>query len=296
MPWQLPDSLEMLLWPAAGLVAVWLCLPMLAMILGLSRVGCRIVGGPETLTPTGDDPQYDELFDQLRDLGFEPLGSRVEFGWLFNQHYYKQFPPGRVFASTTGDCFVSLYRIFPGEPWRLSYHTVFTDGSLVSTANQMPQLRIEQEGYFRWGRATPDLAELLRLHREVAENYRAERGLTIDSPGLEGFCATNARHSERHLRRQGPRMGLNALVQPAVFVGVLTLAAGYYDSFGRWTVPAAFILSAIAYRVLLPLAARDTARRMWNEDQAKGLAEQWARQRRIQRGGGASGRPTPPRF
>ena len=279
MPGPLPVSVEWL-WCAAALVAAWVGLPMLFMMVGLSFVRFRLVGGPEALRPTDDDPQYIELFERLTQLGFEPLGARAEIGWLCNQHWYRRYPPGRVFATPARDCFVTLYRLFPDHPWRLSFHTVFADGSLVSTANQMPNLRIEMEGYYRWGHVTQDLSELQRMHREVAGDYGAARGLALAAPDLEGICEATRRHSERHLRRQGPAAGLQGLTTAFVFTGMFTFIAGYYLGFDRWEVPAACILSGIAYRVLLPYNVRDTAKKQWGEDRERGLAEQWSRRRR----------------
>lgn len=296
MPGTLPEPAASLLWCAAALVAVWVCLPMLFMMLGLSWVRYTVVGGPEALEPTDDDAQYADLFDRLRELGFEPLGARVESGLFCTGHYYKRFPQGRVFATPAGDCFATLYRIFSGHPWRLSFHTVFTDGSLVQTANQMPNMRIEMPGYLRWGHATPDLAELLDLHRNAADNYGGALGLSVASTDLHGICEAVRRHSERYLRAQGPSLGLKCLATPAVFVGMLTFVAGYNFGFNTWAVPVAMILAGVAYSVLHPFSVRDTAQRTYAQDQEAGLARQWARQRRAVRQASLGAPPRRPTY
>lgn len=274
-----PDLVESLFWCAAGVVMAWVCLPMLLMILRQTRVSYVVLGGPESAQPTDADPQYADLFERLRDLGFEPLGSRSEIGWFCNGHWYKKFPPGRIFATPERDVFVSLFRIFPGHPWRLAYSTVFTDGSFVMTANQMPGLRIELPDYLRWGDPTPDLADLLRMHRRVAEEFRIDRNRTVAAPDLDGVCQTICRHSERHLRGKGVELGLNGLVQPLAFVGVLTFAAYYCFDFDRWTLPAVVALAALVYAVLKPFSVQDAARRQGAQDREAGLAEHWRRRR-----------------
>lgn len=269
-------SIEWLLWGAAALAAAWVVAPSLLMMAGLTRVRFRILGGPEALQPTGDDPQYADLFERLHALGFEPLGSRREIGWFCNGHWYKAFPPGRVFASPTGDCFVTLYRIFAGHPWRLSFHTVFADGSLVSTANQMPNFRIDLEGYHRWGSVTPDLAELLRLHHETAERYGGGRGLDAARLDLEGVCAAITRHSERYLRSRGLELGLCGLAGPLLLAGAWAIL-GLNFGFTRWAAPAAVVLAAGLYKLLRGELIRKAARLSWNRDRERTLAEQWRR-------------------
>ena len=289
MPGPLPEFVESLLWCVAGVVMVWVCMPMLLMMLRQTQVTFAVLGGPESARPTGDDAQYADLFERLSDLGFEPLGSRSEIGWFCNGHWYKKFPPGRIFATPERDVFVSLFRIFPGHPWRLAFSTVFTDGALVMTANQMPNFRIDLPDYLRWGDPTPDLAELLRLHREAAEDFSRDRGRTVAAPDLEGVCQTICRHSERHLRHKGLEMGLNGLTTPLVFVGMIAFGAGYYFGFDRWTLPAAVALGGVAYSLLRPYAVRDAAQRQAAQDRETGLAHHWARRRQ------AAGRVPPER-
>ncbi|HVS33973.1 MAG TPA: hypothetical protein VMS17_00200, partial [Gemmataceae bacterium] len=230
----------------------------------------------------GDDAEYDSLFIRLDELGFEPLGARQEIGWFANQHWYKEYPPGRVFGSRTGDCFATLFRIFESQPWRLSFHTVFTDGSLVSTANQMPNFCVDMPGYYRWGHVTPDLRELLAMHGETAEDFRAQHSLTIESPDLEGACAAVARHSERFLRSRGPALGLQGLMAPLMIGFMLTVVIGFNFGFGGWSLPAACVLAGIAYRLLLRSAVRESAQKSLDADRERGLVEHWRRRRNAQ--------------
>ncbi len=281
MPAPLPPFpfVESLLWCMAGLMLAYIFLPFLFMMLGQSRVTFVILGGPESAQPDDDEPRSAELYEWLRDLGFEPLGSRREIGW-FAGHWYKRHLPGRIWATPGRDCFVSLYRLFPEERWRLAFSTVFDDGSVVQTANQMTQLRIEESDYLRWACPSPDLGEVLRQHRLAAEEFAAGRGRVVAAPDLPEMLERLCHHSERYLRKQGPTQGLNALKLPLVLFVVAIAGSTYYFDFGNWTAAAAVILAGAVYKLLLPSLRRGAARKLRDEDQERGLAQQWANRRR----------------
>ena len=281
MLWLSPEILDSLLWSAAGLVAAWVFLPPLFTMLGQTRVTLTVVGGPESVEPTDDDPQYGDLFGRLSALGFEPLGSRVETGWFFNQHWVKSFPVGRILATPERDCFVSLFRLFHGDPWRVAFSTLLNDGSLVQTANQMVKVVIDHQGYFRWGCPSPDLGEVLRQHHLTVEDYRASHGLGFAAPcGMEAICDAMRRHSERYLRSQGLVNGFKHLQTPLVLLVMLLGGWTVYFGYTPWALPIGVILCGVGYQALLPFSVRDASRRLREEDQERGLAYHWAQRRR----------------
>jgi hypothetical protein len=280
MPNQPPEWVEMLLWCVAGLSIAWVCLPMLLAMLGQTRCAILLAGGPETLQPTDADPDYADLFDWLHELGFEPLGSRVEIGWFLPHRWYRAGLPGRIFATPGRDCFTSLYRLFRGDTWRVTFCTVFTDGALVMTANQMVKLRIEQEGYLRWACPSSDLAEVLQRHRETVEDYRADSGRTVAALDLEGICEAIRHHSEQYLRKQGPALAMKSLPNALVFFGVFTVPIGLMLGFHHWAVPIAVGLGAVGYTAFLPYALRSGTAKIREQDRERELEYHWARRRR----------------
>jgi hypothetical protein len=90
------DLIRLALWAAAALVAAGVCGPMLLAILGFTRVQFTPIAGPEATEALGEgDPRYLDLYDRLRELGFEPLAVRVERGW-----FYPSFTPYRMISPT----------------------------------------------------------------------------------------------------------------------------------------------------------------------------------------------------
>ena len=279
MPELLPEWAYWLLWGAAALGVAWVYLPKLLAMLGQTRCTIVIVGGPETLTPTDDDPDYADLFAWLHDLGFEPLGSKVEIAWFLPHHWYRRGLPGRIFATASRDCFASLYRLYRGDPWRVTFGTVFTDDSLITTADKMVNLRIEQEGYLRWAYPSRDLGEVLRQHYLAAEDYRAAEDRTVDTPTLEEICETIRYHEERYIRNRSPDLVLKTLSNTLTFLGVPALVMGWWFGFGHWTVPLAVVLGAAFYSASIPYALRTGAHQFRERDQEHALATQWAKRR-----------------
>jgi hypothetical protein len=279
MPAPLPEFAETLLWCAAGLMLAYVFLPMLFMVLGQTRVTFAILGGPESAQPDDDDPKCAELYERLRQLGFEPLGSRREIGWFANGHWYKEYLPGCIWATRGRDCFVSLYRLFPDEPWRLAFSTAFADDSVVQTANQMTQLRINEPGYYRWACPATDLGEVLERHRQAVESFAASRNSEVAAPDLHKALECLCRKSQAHLRKRAPSLVPTTVQPPLLLLLIASGAVGSYFGFGNWTTAVALVLGGAVYKFLLPYLRKDSARRLREQDQERGLAYQWARSR-----------------
>jgi hypothetical protein len=288
MPIAVPDAFTLALWGLAALVAAFTCLPMLLAILGFTRVQITPTGGPETAEPTGNDPGYADLYDRLRQLGFEPLGGRVEIAWFFMWYWRRRSLPGFVLAGPGGECFASLYHLYVGDPWRLCFSTVMTDGTLVSTANQIERLRIDRPGYYRRGYVTQDLGELLRLHEAAVADFRA-RGYDVARPDLHEYCDVAARRTEEYLRESGKGKAAQCLATAAVAMGVLGVTAALFqEALHRWVIPGAVLAGALLFQLLMPTTIRSGAQKISREEQEGTLASRWARARRRRRWEGAA--------
>ncbi len=99
---------------------------MLLAILGFTRVQYKLLAGPETAESLDDDPHFLDLCDSLRALGFEPAAVRREQGWFYLWFWLRTSLPQAVFARPGRDCFAVLYRLYRGDPWRLSLATILT--------------------------------------------------------------------------------------------------------------------------------------------------------------------------
>src|SRR5262245_58027232 len=91
------------LWLGAGAVALWRLLPAVLNALGLTCRRSLIDDDAAALEPWGDDAAYEDLFGQLRRLGFAPVGRRSTTCWFFLHHWYRNFQ-SRVFTLPHGDC------------------------------------------------------------------------------------------------------------------------------------------------------------------------------------------------
>ena len=161
-----------MLWLGAGAVALWMWLPAVLNALGLTHWQVSMDDDAAALEPCGSDAAYEELFAQLRRLGFVPVGRRRKTCWFFLHHWYHTFQ-ARIFAVPQGDCIAVTYKLRPWDPWRLCLVTAFSDGAIVESGNQMESLRIDEPDHLRWGLATPDRALLLERHREECRSFAA---------------------------------------------------------------------------------------------------------------------------
>ena len=275
-----PDFFTLALWGVAALTVACVLLPMVLAILGFTRVQILPTGGPDDAVPTGDDPGYADLFDRLREMGFRPAGRRVEKGWFYLWYWCRTSLPGYLLVSPRGDCYASLYRLYRGDPWRLCFSTVLTDGTLVSTANQMERLRIDRPGYYRRGYVTQDLAELLRLHEDAVADFAA-RGGTVATPDLKEYCDVAAQRTEEYLREKGKGQSFKCFYTALLLLGFCAAASGAWLGFDHWAVPAAVIGGGVLYMLLMPTTIRSGAQAIQRQEEESALANRWARTRRM---------------
>src|SRR5579871_1337632 len=130
----------------AGLAAFLVCLPMLLGLLGLTRVGVKVRPCSAISEPEGKEEEYRFYHDQLRNLGFEPLGVIETIAYFFCYHYVKRFIH-RVFVNRELGVYASIYQLIPGDELRVQLSTLLTDGCLIQTANGLECLVINREKY-----------------------------------------------------------------------------------------------------------------------------------------------------
>ena len=197
---QVTDDILALLWLGAGAVALWMLLPAVLNMLGLTYRQGHIDYDTAVIEPSGDDAEYEALFDELRRLGFEPVGTRRNTHWFFLHHWRKTFQ-SRVFTIRRGHCIALTYKLRAWDHWRLCFVTGFSDGAILETANQMENFRIEEPDYLRWGLATPDRALLLERHREACRDFAATGARKVaDLPADEVNDLIRTHEARHHLK------------------------------------------------------------------------------------------------
>jgi hypothetical protein len=241
------DETLAVLWLGAGAVALWMLLPAVLNALGLTFRQSHIEEDPAALEPVGDDAEYEELFDQLRRLGFKPVGRRTTTCWFFLHHWRRTFP-SRVFAAREGDAIALAYKLRAWDPWRLCFVTAFSDGAIVETANQMASFRIDEPDHLRWGLATPDRALLLERHRAACRQFAAEGSRRVAVLDAESVNRYSIRHESRWHRKHHRWAGLKSVSASLWLPGAGLLLAGELGVTAPYLLP----VSIIAWGLLWP--------------------------------------------
>jgi hypothetical protein len=210
------------LWGAAALVALRIVLPGVLSALGLTFCRSNIDNDSAALEPAGDDAEYEELFGQLRRLGFVPVGARRNTYWFYLHHWRKVFH-ARLFAMPQGDSLAVTYKLRAWDRWRLSYVTAFSDEAIVETANQVASLRIEEPQHIRWGFVTADRGLLLERHRELCRHFASLAPRRIANLPAEEISRVLQAHEVRHISRQHRWTGLKSVSNAAFMIGLPVL-------------------------------------------------------------------------
>jgi hypothetical protein len=164
-----PDTILLhLLMAAAVSGAVWVCLPDILFLTGLSRVRHGVLGGPEEVRCGAGELVTEEIAEQLGALGFTPAGL-----------HWEQLPAHKcfrvaVFVSRADECFASVYRLLNNDPSRVAFKTPFANGAFALTQNYIGGMEADEETLRAGGppctekqtleTRTP-LAEVLEEHR-----------------------------------------------------------------------------------------------------------------------------------
>jgi hypothetical protein len=265
---QVSDDALAVLWLGAAAVASWRLLPAVLNALGLTLRNGSVEDDPAALEPSGDDPEYDDLFTQLRRIGFEPVGRRNTACWFFLHHWYRNFR-SRVFAARRGDCIALAYRLRAWDRWRLCFVTAFSDGGIVETANQMESFRIDEPDYLRWGLATPDRGLLLDRHREVCREFAAAGSRSVALLPAEEVNRLIRRHESRHHRRCHRWTGLICVSLSLPLLGIAVLLASLVAGPAPYLLPVGVIawgfvwtaIEASLFRAAAGLSRAEDARR-----------------------------------
>jgi hypothetical protein len=148
--------------------AIWLCLPDVLLLLGMTCVRRGILGGPEDVRSGPAELVTEEIAQELDALGFVPAGL-----------YWEQLPAHKmfrevIFVSRRNDCFASVYRLFGNSPSCVAFKTSFGDGATVFTQNYVGGIEANEETLRAGGLRSEEtttleertpLAEVLEEHR-----------------------------------------------------------------------------------------------------------------------------------
>ena len=269
-----------MLWLGAGAVVLWMLSAGRAQRAGPDLPAGYLDDDAAALEPSGDDAEYEDLFGQLRSLGFEPVGRRSTTCWFFLHHWCRNFQ-SRIFAARQGDCIALTYKLRPWDPWRLCFVTAFSDGAIVETANQMESLRIDEPDHLRWGLATPDRALLLERHREVCRDFAAAGSRSVAVLPVEQVNRLIRHHESRYHRKRHRWTGLNTMSISLWFLGIGLLLVRRFAGTAPYLLPVSIIawgflwpaVHALLFRAAAGSFRAEDARRQRNQPAPRRLEE-----------------------
>jgi hypothetical protein len=274
---QITTETMAMLWLGAGAVVLWMWLPALLNALGLTVWQVSIDDDAAALEPSGSDAAYEELFTQLRRLGFVPVGQRSKTCWFFLHHWYRNFQ-ARIFAVPPGECIAVTYKLRTWDPWRLCFVTAFSDGAIVETANQMESLRIDEPDHLRWGLATPDRALLLERHREVCRSFAAGGYRSIAVLPVEEVNRLELHHASRYHRKCHRWTGLGVMSHSIWFLGIGLLLVRRFGDTATCPLPVIVIASGFLWTAFHARLFRAAAGSFRAEDARRQRDQQTSRQ------------------
>ncbi len=191
---------EELLWILGCLGAVWALGPSLLHLLGLSWIRYVAQGDPLSVEPPAGDLDYQRRFQELVELGFQPVGTVTEYLWFSQVHWFQIYPV-RCLARGDGHCYASLYRLDPGEPLRLSLETFTSGGGLVRTVTPGADLQDITDTALRVEVPHARVPELLDRHQEHVQLFTEQRGLKAIPVTLQERAALDEEHDRRLLKK-----------------------------------------------------------------------------------------------
>ncbi len=264
------------LWLGAGAVLLWMWLPAVFNALGLTLWQVTIDDDATALEPSGNDAEYDELFDELRGLGFVPVGRRSKKCWFFTHHWFRNFQ-SLVFAGRRGDCLAVLYKLRSWDRWRLCFVTAFSDGAIVHTANQMEKFRRDEPDYLRWALATPDRALLLGRHREVCQSFAAAGSRSVAVLPVEEINRLELHHEARNHRKHHRWTGLQVMSNSLWRLGIGLLIMARYADTAPYLMPVSVIVTGLMWPALHDCLFRASASRFRADDARRQCSQQTPR-------------------
>lgn len=241
------DVLIAALWAVAAAVGLWVWTPPLA----AAFVGSGYENGghedPAAVEPDGTDPEYDELFATLRELGYEPLGPGFARAW-FQSIFWTYQTRIRVFRSRVAGRFVFVLRHrYPFiEHYRVVFVTCWDEDRLLTTHGGLEAVYARYPGGVALIHPTENVHELERHHAAAAMGLAAEGWTRNPDLSMENFLRTSVEAARRQRPVIRPHRG-RLIVLLAAFAGLVALPA-WYTGWWHWLPPLSWIVYTVALR------------------------------------------------
>jgi hypothetical protein len=240
---------------------------MLLGLLGLTRFVAKVLPSAAALEPEGGQEEYLFYRDQLRNLGFEPLGIIESIGYFFCFHYIKRFRH-RVFINHALGVYASVYQLIPGDELRVLLSTLLTDGWLVQTGCCLESLVCSEEKYYRWGTTTRIVREQLEAHQELLRSCW-EEGDSVAPIELAALAERMRQTSQQLAGRWFAREARDGLALALLLLAGLAALGSVVSGWRHLLVPGGLLLGSLAYHPLMTFLMQSVARSMRQEEVEK---------------------------
>lgn len=189
---------DLLLWSAGVIGAAVALLPALMNSLGVNWLHYSCKEDPTAVAPVRGDPNLARRYEELKELGLQPLGIVKEYLWFSKMRWLKIFPV-YCLGTADGKLFAGIYRLDEREPARFALDTFTTGGCMISTAMPGVGLEYKDDRLLRSECPEMPLAELLAHHRKHVEAFTQERGLSVVGETFAGRTSLSREHDSRLL-------------------------------------------------------------------------------------------------
>lgn len=215
----LPDYVTYAIALAVCAGVVWVCYPHLLLVLGINQYRNDVFGGPEDLEPDDKSERYQDYYNQLTQLGFEPLGLHWStIGRTISTQAY-------VFGMPEVPCMAEIY----SRSDNLYLVTGF-EGNAALETTAVPTKQVRSEDFCLTVLPFASAQVLLADHRIqveelVVQGWRPLPAAKLEEiPAITRAASSGSNHNSRlrgfalkHLRTILISVGISGLVFGRIF-------------------------------------------------------------------------------
>jgi hypothetical protein len=232
-------ALVIVLWGSVAIFLGWTWVP--ALIAGLGGTRFRIDGteDPVALQSAAAEPGFATRFQQITNLGYEPLGV-AQIRLTFYGSAWRFDIPMRVFWSRTRKMF-AFYQQQPRPMdswWLISFATCWSDDGLLLTNNAVDESPSEGQ-YVVQGIEANDPAAVEALHLATRDRLQTGGKQPIPNGSLETLLAAIRGNAASAARYVSVRLAQTYLATRIPIHLVLSAPVAYMNGLGHWLLPAA---------------------------------------------------------
>jgi hypothetical protein len=204
---------------------VWICYPHFLLVLGINQYRNGVFGGPEDLDPDDKSERFQKTYNDLIQLGFEPLGLHWStIGRTISTQAY-------VFALSEVPCIAEIY----SRSDNLYLVTGFEGNSALETTS-VPTKEVRSKDFCLTSLPHASVQVLLADHRNQVEELVAQGWRPLPASRLEEIPAiTRAASSGSNHNSRLRGFALKHLQTILTSVGIAALTFGWIFGFaGPW--------------------------------------------------------------